>query len=43
MLPDLIHGLITLLLLGCLIRIAEYLLASRNPDNRIYKFLAFAY
>ena len=43
MLPDMLHFAIMLLLVGCLLRIAEYLLASRSPDNRLYKFLAFSY
>jgi hypothetical protein len=42
-LPDVIHFIVVLLLAGTLIRIAEYLMASRGSDSPIYKFLVFAY
>jgi hypothetical protein len=43
MLPDTVHFLLMLLLCGTLLRIAEYLMADRAPDNRLYKFLVFSY
>lgn len=43
MLPDVVHGLLLLLMLGTILRITEYLLSQRAPDSRFYKYLVFAY
>ena len=43
MAPDLIHTAIVILIVGTLIRIAEYLLAQNHPDSLFYKYLVFAY
>lgn len=43
MLPDVAHFALALLLVGALLRIAEYTLATKMPDSPLYKFLVFAY
>lgn len=43
MAPDLIHAALVILLVGTLIRIAEYLMAEKYPDSIFYKYLVFAY
>lgn len=43
MAPDLIHAAIVILIVGTLIRIAEYLMAANYSNSLLYKYLVFAY